>query len=150
VDNGDGSVTDTKTGLMWEKLSDDGSIHDYDNVYTWNEAFSVHVAGVNQEQFAGHGDWRVPTANELQTLADYARSEPAIDSVFDSACGSGCTVLTCACTQAHDAQRDAHYWTASPLVSTPYRAWKVSFRDGSLFADDELVPLYVRAVRDVP
>src|SRR5262249_50972170 len=31
VDNGDGTITDTRTGLMWEKQSDDGSIHDKDN-----------------------------------------------------------------------------------------------------------------------
>jgi hypothetical protein len=36
VDNGDGTVTDTRTGLMWEQKTDDGSIHDKDNVYTWS------------------------------------------------------------------------------------------------------------------
>lgn len=36
VDNGDGTITDTSTGLMWEKKSDDGSIHDKDDVYTWS------------------------------------------------------------------------------------------------------------------
>ena len=41
VDNGDGTITDTSTGLMWEKLSDDTSIHDKDNVYTWTNAFGV-------------------------------------------------------------------------------------------------------------
>ena len=35
VDNGDGTITDTTTGLMWEKKSDDGTIHDKDNKYTW-------------------------------------------------------------------------------------------------------------------
>jgi hypothetical protein len=38
VDNGDGTITDTKTGLMWEKKSDDGSIHDKDTWYTWSGA----------------------------------------------------------------------------------------------------------------
>ena len=35
VDNGDGTITDTKTGLQWEKKSDDGTIHDQDDTYTW-------------------------------------------------------------------------------------------------------------------
>ena len=35
VDNGDGTITDSNTNLMWEKLSNDGFIHDKDNAYTW-------------------------------------------------------------------------------------------------------------------
>ncbi len=35
VDNGDGTVTDNRTGLMWEKKSSDGSIHDVENYYSW-------------------------------------------------------------------------------------------------------------------
>jgi hypothetical protein len=42
VDNGDGTITDSKTGLMWEKLSDDGSIHDWDATYTWADARGSH------------------------------------------------------------------------------------------------------------
>jgi hypothetical protein len=34
TDNGDGTITDNNTGLMWAKKSDDGSIHDKDNAYT--------------------------------------------------------------------------------------------------------------------
>src|SRR5256886_17017803 len=44
VDNGDGTVTDVNTGLVWEKLSDDGTVHDKDNMYTWTNAFAGHVA----------------------------------------------------------------------------------------------------------
>ncbi|HXQ21453.1 MAG TPA: hypothetical protein VN812_07255, partial [Candidatus Acidoferrales bacterium] len=35
VDNGDGTVSDLNTGLMWEKKTNDGSVHDESNVYTW-------------------------------------------------------------------------------------------------------------------
>src|SRR5262249_55489245 len=34
TDNGDGTISDSRTSLMWEKLSDDGSIHDWDDLYT--------------------------------------------------------------------------------------------------------------------
>ena len=36
TDNRDGTVTDTKTGLQWEKKSNDNGIHDTDNTYTWS------------------------------------------------------------------------------------------------------------------
>ena len=38
TDNGDGTITDNNTGLMWEKLSHDGSIHDVNNTDTWDDA----------------------------------------------------------------------------------------------------------------
>jgi Protein of unknown function (DUF1566) len=61
TDNGDGTITDNNTGLMWEKKSDDGSIHDQDTAYTWDDAFGVHIAGLNAGSgFAGHTDWRLP------------------------------------------------------------------------------------------
>ncbi len=46
-DNGNGTITDRNTRLVWEKKSDDDSIHDMDNAYTWDEAFDVHVATLN-------------------------------------------------------------------------------------------------------
>src|SRR6266513_2316543 len=53
VDEGDGTVTDVNTWLVWEKLSDDGTVHDKDNVYTWANAFTAHVATLNAMSFAG-------------------------------------------------------------------------------------------------
>lgn len=60
TDNGDGTVTDNVSGLMWEKISDDDSIHDKDTTYTWTNAFASKVAMLNSSSFAGHNDWRVP------------------------------------------------------------------------------------------
>ena len=40
------TITDVNTGLMWEKLSDDGSIHDKDNAYSWTNAFTNGVCSV--------------------------------------------------------------------------------------------------------
>src|SRR5262245_21387303 len=66
TDNVDGTITDNNTGLMWEKQSDDGSIHDRDTTYSWANAFAVHIAGLNAGAgFAGHTDWRLPNIREL-------------------------------------------------------------------------------------
>ncbi len=60
MDKADGTVSDEVTGLMWEKQSDDGSIHDRDDTCAWNDAFASKIAALNSAVFAGYGDWRVP------------------------------------------------------------------------------------------
>jgi hypothetical protein len=68
IDNGDGTISDLNTRLMWEKLSSDGSIHDSADTYTWDAAFAVKVAALNSTTFAGHADWRLPNIKELQSI----------------------------------------------------------------------------------
>jgi hypothetical protein len=57
ADNGDGTITDANTGLMWKNQgTGDGRVHDIANTYTWNQAFSGHVTTLNSTSFAGHTD----------------------------------------------------------------------------------------------
>jgi hypothetical protein len=154
IDNGDGTVTDTKTGLLWEKKSADASIHDQDGTYTWSTgspfnpdgtAFTSLLATLNQPPcFAGHCDWRLPSVTELQSLVDYGRFAPAIDPVFNTACAPGCAVVTCSCTGLD------YYWsvTTPADVGIPDNAWSVDFNYGYLNLFDKTLPAgHVRAVR---
>jgi hypothetical protein len=95
TDNGDGTITDNGTGLTWEKISLDGSIHDAYAQYTWYDAFTSKIAMLNSINFAGHHDWRLPNASEAQTLAFYGAT---VDPAFNTNCTPGCTVLTCSCS----------------------------------------------------
>jgi Protein of unknown function (DUF1566) len=141
VDNGDGTITDTNTGLTWEKLSNgDGSVHDVANLYSWDHAFSVHVATLNSTSFAGHADWRVPNVKELQSIVNYENLSPAISPAFNTNCTSPCTVLTCSCTQSED------YWSSSSAVPAA-GAWLVDFTIGEVAPTDKDITLFVRAVR---
>jgi hypothetical protein len=89
ADNGDGTITDANTGLMWEKQSNgDGSVHDIANTYTWDQAFSGHVATLNSTSFAGHTDWRVPNVKELQSIVNYENVAPAVSPAFNKKCAS--------------------------------------------------------------
>src|SRR5262249_15278474 len=105
TDNGNGTITDDNTGLVWEKLSMDGSVHDVTNAYTWDEAFG-RVAALNTASFAGHNDWRLPNVKELESLIDFSTYNPSVTTAFNSNCMAGCTVTTCSCTQALD------YWSS--------------------------------------
>lgn len=78
TENGDSTVTDSATGLMWMK--EDSKI-----AMTWSEALEY----AESMEFAGYSDWRLPNAKELQYIVDYTRSpdttdSPAIDPVFSS------------------------------------------------------------------
>lgn len=132
TDNG-ATITDNTTGLMWEKLKDDGTINDWDTTYTWADAFLVKIADLNSANFAGHNDWRLPNINELQTLVDYGRLDPAIDSVFNNGTGSF--------TQSSD------YWSSTTFAIDTSGAWTVSFLFGNVSGVDKTTPFYVRAVR---
>src|SRR5262245_28985858 len=140
TDNGDGTITDDRTGLMWEKLSDDGSLHDKDTVFTWTDAFA-RITALNGSTFAGHSDWRLPDLIELQTLANYGTVSPAVAAAFNTGCVAACTVATCSCTQA------GFYWSSTTYQGNPQAAWTVTFGGGGVNALFKTNTFFVRAVR---
>ncbi len=142
VDNGDGTITDVNTGLMWEKLSDDGSIHDLDDRYTWSAAFEVKVALLNATAFAGHTDWRVPNQKELFSILDLETLFPSLSPAFNNGCTSGCTVATCSCTAL-----PSFFWSSTSTASDTALAWAVTFDDGSVANGFKGSAQSVRAVR---
>jgi serine/threonine-protein kinase len=60
TDNGNGTVTDSETGLIWQKNPSPERI-------TWPEA-QLYVAELNEASFAGHHDWRLPSNEELESI----------------------------------------------------------------------------------
>lgn len=82
-DNGDGTVTDLKTGLMWKQCAEgqsgsgcvDGTPIDYN---IWQKAL-LRAQEVNSGGFAGFRDWRVPNIKELASLVELQCREPAIN-----------------------------------------------------------------------
>jgi len=119
-DNGDGTVTDTTTGLMW--LSDpwDYSV----KPQKWQKAMD----GCRKFNFAGHKDWRLPTGQELFGIVDFKKKKfPLIDDVF-------------ICP-------DYWYWTATDYMPTTGDAMYVGFNNGDITHDDKTTVYYVRVVR---
>jgi len=81
VDNGDGTVTDAATALMWAQA-------DSATALNWQQALAW-VQTKNGERYLGYSDWRLPNAKELQSIVDYTRSpattgSAAIDPVFSA------------------------------------------------------------------
>ena len=142
IDNGDGTITDSNTGLVWEKLSDDGSINDQDTLYNWTEAVSIKIAALNSGAgYAGHSDWRLPNRRELDSIVNLENVNPSTSPAFDTSCVLGCTSLTCSCTIS------SVYWSSSTYARSPTNAWGVDFYDGDTYAKSKTFNYYVRAVR---
>jgi hypothetical protein len=79
VDNGDGTVTDKVTGLMWQK---GGSVSEMKF-----DAATKYVEELNSSRFGGYSDWRLPTMEELCSLLEGTpnSSEKFMDNLFDPA-----------------------------------------------------------------
>ena len=118
IDNGDGTVTDIDTGLMWQKDT-------APDTYIWQQALSY----CENLSFAGHNDWRLPNVNELQSLVDYNRCFPSTNTDYFPN------------TAAYE------YWSSTTIASNLYYAWVVNFGFGHVDYGYKSHDGYVRAVR---
>lgn len=158
VDNGDGTITDHQTGLMWQKQIG-GTSWEFDSQgvgncrncvndsYTWHTAVSEWLAALNgrttdpdtQTGYAGYSDWRLPTPVELQTIRDPAaggcggwNSGPCVNAIFND---------------SDSFTQPFSYWSSASGVSWGV-AWCVGFTTGPVAGQCvETDKVYVRAVR---
>lgn len=154
VDNGDGTITDRSTGLIWEKkCAGCGGMHDVDEslpLQAQNGGLDVGhwLAEMNAKDgrgFAGYSDWRLPTAIELLNIIDYERFNPAVAPAFDGElCGIDCDDLTdrnCSCTRFNK------YWSSTATGNQTSKGTVVTFNLGLLQHHPKDETAYVRAVR---
>jgi hypothetical protein len=97
TDNGDGTVKDNYTGLVWQK-------HQASALMSWEEAL-VHSEGL---VLAGFDDWRMPNIKEIQSLNDAALCKPSFNRSFFPDISSGV------------------YWSSTTLVNAPAKAWTIN------------------------
>jgi hypothetical protein len=120
------TVIDTLTGLMWQRAWSESP-----GTGSWQSA-ADHCEDLF---WAGRGDWRLPTLQEMAGLLHYGRSSPAIEQA------------------AFPDTPPASFWTSSPAIVTiaSGRYWTVDFRHGvNLFAGKNENSRRVRCVRGGP
>lgn len=116
VDNGNGTISDKATGLMWSKDDNGKGVE-------WSDAIKY----AESSKQAGHKDWRLPNVKELQSIVDYRYAPSikgvtaAIDPIFN------CTPFV---NEAGDNDY-GYYWTSTSALfrggSPFYFAWYVAF-----------------------
>ena len=70
VDNGDGTISDTRSNLMWKK---DDSFKEFGYGINWFEA-QDYCEILNEKKFAGYDDWRLPSGEEAKSAFSFTQS----------------------------------------------------------------------------
>lgn len=125
--NGDGTVTDKLTGLIWLENADCFGERTWQGSLVLANTLKSGVCGLTDGSVAG--DWRLPNVNELTSLLNM-QQEPAID------------------TGAPLPGRNLSYWTSTTYVPSPSTAWRVQLIDGGVLQTSKNNNLFVTAVRD--
>jgi hypothetical protein len=112
-----GTVLDAATKLTWQQELSTSA------PFTWADA-TAYCAGLSVN---GSG-WRVPTVGELQTIVDDS-TNPSIDGT------------------AFPMTPSEYFWSSSPVVADPSRAWTCFFANGSTYSFVMTAAKYVRCVR---
>lgn len=132
VDNADGTATDVSLGLVWMRCSL-GQIWENEtctgdaNELTWQQALQA----AHGYQYAEQLGWRVPNMKELASLTERSCVRPAINEIFFP----------------HTSSDD--YWTSTPSVVDPERAWVIAFFNSSNALKDKNRFVFTRLVKTV-
>jgi len=117
-DASDDTVTDNLTGLMWTKNANMAS-------KTWEDAKSY----CEELSHAGHNDWHLPNVNELLSLIDRGKANPALPEGHPFS----------------DVQN--FYWSSTACSGVTSHAWDVNLGGGGVYADDKTNTYTVWPVR---
>ena len=135
IDHQDGTVTDTRTGLMWRQCSlgrtwQEGRCVGETGSYAWDRAQPALDLVSQEGGLSGHVDWRLPTLVELLTLVQEGQGVLHDEAFSGVAAG--------------------HHWTSTAWSEREQRYWNVQMRDGIGYWDEAGVRRFVLPVRVVP
>lgn len=120
--NGDTTITDNLTGLIWAPNGNlmpsrdsgwdaDGTAND--GAVTWQHALD-YVAKLNAENYLGHNDWRLPNRKEMKSLINYG--QPDTTQWLNS--------------QGFTNVQATFYWSSTSSAYNAIGAWRVDIHGG--------------------
>jgi hypothetical protein len=110
ADNGNGTITDNYTGLIWEKIQSA-------NLLTWEEALTY----ASTLSIAGKSEWRLPNIKELQSLNNTKLFKPSFEKAFFPNVLSG------------------NYWSSTTLQNITAKAWDINVDYGIVSYNDKTI-----------
>ncbi|MFC3031060.1 DUF1566 domain-containing protein [Pseudoalteromonas fenneropenaei] len=155
-DNGNGTITDTKTNLTWMRCSlgqqwTGSTCAGVAMEMNWNDALRTAIS----YSYAGHSDWRVPTVDELDTLVLCPAGRKP--SARPGGRYVGDTTGECLGSEYYNPKININafpdspasfVWSSTPYIDRPNRAWGTGFQLGSVYFEHEDNPGMIRLVRN--
>ncbi len=142
IDNGDGTVTDALTGLIWLKQADCIS-------GTWNSAMatvnSLASGQCGLKDGSKPGDWHMPNRKEMQSLQDRAQNNHAL--YFDESFPSATRGLPTQDAAFNNLVELQYYWTSTTDAADTAEAWSVYSCDFGVYDTVKTATGYTLAVR---
>jgi hypothetical protein len=131
TDNGNGTVTDNLTRLIWMKNANAFGARTWDQAL--GDANGLQTGQHDLSDGSKPGDWRLPNLRELQSLVDYGRYGPALpaDSPFTW----------------EGLQMESAHWSSTTGAYGSTSAWRVHFYDGFVDGGDKTSGMFVVCVR---
>ena len=128
--NGDDTVSDNNTGLIWQQEDDNQLYSWYKASGTYHKRYNKNTSDVcGNLTLGGYTDWRLPAIKELESIVHYGKSSPAIDSSAFSNTKSTC------------------YWSTDTYAANPAYGWAISFDSGQITGNTKEYNCYTRCVR---
>jgi hypothetical protein len=134
--NADGTVTDTTTGLMWDRCAYGltGSDCTGSSAYAGDWASALTYASTaNTYSYKGYSDWRLPNKTELESIVQRDTHSPAIDA-----------------TAFPNTPTSTYFWTSTTYTPNPAYAWYFYFNDGDTYYSPKTSGFFFRLVRGGP
>ena len=129
TENGDGTVTDKVTRLVWKRCSEglEGVSCEKGEAltFTWQEALKVAA----ESRFDGKNNWRLPDIKELNSIIERQCTMPAINEIV------------------FPATPTMSFWSSTPYNGNPAYAWNVYFPYGISDGNSKKYRFFVRLVR---
>ncbi len=139
TDNGDGTITDNLTGLIWLQNADCFGNRSW--FQALNDANTLASGACGLTDGSQAGDWRLPNVRELHSLIHYGFFTPAVSNA------DGDAKWTTNGDAFNDLQSSSVYWSSTTVADSPDSAWSVGFGVGSVDFGSKSFSSRVVAVR---
>ena len=138
VDNGNGTVVDMLTGLIWLKNANCFGVRNWTTALADANTLASGACGLTDGTVAGQ--WRLPSRFELESLLDLEYYHPSLSNAAGTAQWTEGDAFS-------GVQTRIFYWSSTSAANSPQHAWYLFLYEGDVNYNDKRSDYYVWPVR---